>query len=568
MLNEINKLLELGAIEVCSPVNGQYLSSIFLHPKSDGTWRFILNLKKLNKFIKTVHFKLEDGRTAMRLMTPGCFMATVDLKNAYYLLPVNKSDRKYLRFQYQDTLFEFTCLPFGLSTAPYVFTKIMKPVVLHLRSQGLLSVIYLDDILCLADSYEKCLQNVTTTITFLKHLGFIVNTDKSVLKPRQNCQYLGFVLDSVQFSISLPQRKRESIHKFAKELKRKQICKVIDLAKLLGQLVAACPAIEYGWLYTKILENRKTIALQLNNEDYNSTLRLSKECLLDLDWWCSHIQTDSCKIKQHNFELEIFSDASRTGWGLVCNNITNHGHWTQDEKLFHINYLELLAAFIGLRTFASKLRNREILLRIDNTTAIAYINRMGGTRFPHLNSLARVLWQWCEDRHLWVYASYISSKENNVADKESRRPQSEIEWSLSDKAFQIIIDRLGSPEIDLFAKSYNTKCLNYVSWFPDPHASAIDAFTIRWNGSFFYAFPPFSLLSKVLQKIKKENARGIVVAPLWPSQPWYPLFNSMMESQPVLLNPCRNLLLSPSSDPHPLHRSLTLVAAILSGKHC
>lgn len=198
---EIDKLLQIGAIEPCNPVEKQFLSSIFLHPKADGTWRFILNLKKLNKFINTIHFKLEDIRTATRLMSPNCYMATIDLKNAYYLLSVEKSYRQYLRFQFLNIIYEFTCLPFGLSTAPYVFTKIMKPIMFHLRSQKLMSVIYLDDILCFGDDYEECKKNVDITIQLLESLGFIINKEKSCLVPKQKCKFLGFLLNSTNFSI-------------------------------------------------------------------------------------------------------------------------------------------------------------------------------------------------------------------------------------------------------------------------------------------------------------------------------------------------------------------------------
>lgn len=310
-------MLQLGAIEECSPKDNQFLSSIFLHPKTDGTWRFILNLKKLNNYVATCDFKLEDLRTATKLMTPGCYMATIDLKNAYYLLSIRKSDRKYLRFMFQNILYEFTCLPFGLSTAPYVFTKIMKPVVCHLRSLGLLSVIYLDDILCLADSYEKCLENVSTTQNILKNLGFIINNEKSVLEPRQHCQYLGFKLNSVQFSISLPQKKVVSILKSINATRFKKRCKIIELAQLIGLLVAACPAVEYGWLYTKVIESYKTAALNNSNEDYKAMLTLTKEIQLDLEWWSSHLKINHSRIKQFDFALEIFSDASLTGWGIV-----------------------------------------------------------------------------------------------------------------------------------------------------------------------------------------------------------------------------------------------------------
>ena len=77
---------------------GDFLSTIFVRPKKDGSYRMILNLKPLNEFVSYYHFKMDTIYTTLKLMRPGCFMASVDLKDAYYSVPVAKEDRKYLKF--------------------------------------------------------------------------------------------------------------------------------------------------------------------------------------------------------------------------------------------------------------------------------------------------------------------------------------------------------------------------------------------------------------------------------------------------------------------------------------
>ncbi|KAI8428911.1 hypothetical protein MSG28_007543, partial [Choristoneura fumiferana] len=193
-------------------------------------------------------------------------------------------------------------------------------------------------------------------------------------------------------------------------------------------------------------------------------------------------------------QLEIYTDASSSGWGAVCGEDKVNGTWKSSERESHINYLELLAVHLGLKSFARDMTNCAILLRVDNTTAISYVNRMGGVQFPHLNELSRSIWQWCEKRHIWIYASYINTKEN-IADAESRKAVNpDTEWELSDNAFKTIVQRFGKPEIDLFASRSNAKCSNFISWKPDPDALAVDAFTTSWRSKFFYAFPPFARL--------------------------------------------------------------------------
>ncbi|XP_059062727.1 uncharacterized protein LOC131855468, partial [Achroia grisella] len=186
-------------------------------------------------------------------------------------------------------------------------------------------------------------------------------------------------------------------------------------------------------------------------------------------------------MKSLNFDIEIFTDASRSGWGAYANNIRANGKWKLREQNFHINYLELLAAFFGVKCFANDKSNCTILLRIDNTTAISYINRMGGIQYPHLNSLTKTIWQWCEGKKIWLHASYINTKDNVEADQESRRINPDTEWELTLSGFQKVTRKLGKPDIDLFATRTNAKCELYVSWKRDPEAFAIDSFTLNWN---------------------------------------------------------------------------------------
>lgn len=178
--DHVKKLVAKGVIGKCQPRRDHFVSSIFLVPKPDGSSRLILNLKKLNDFIESEHFKMEDYKIACKLISRNCFMGKLDLKDAYYMISVNEEHRKYLRFSFDNCLYEFNCLPFGLNTAPYVFTKIMKPVIGFLRNLGFLSVIYLDDLLLLENSYSQCLENINKSVEMLEKLGFILNEEKAV----------------------------------------------------------------------------------------------------------------------------------------------------------------------------------------------------------------------------------------------------------------------------------------------------------------------------------------------------------------------------------------------------
>ena len=143
---EISKLLSKGVItKAASAEPGQIVSSIFLHPKKDGPYRLILNLKQFNNNVVYHHFKMDSIQTIVLLVTPNCFMASLDLKDAYYSLPIRAGNQKFLHFIWRDELYEFTCLPSGLACAPRQFTKTPKPVLATLHKMDHISVAHIDD---------------------------------------------------------------------------------------------------------------------------------------------------------------------------------------------------------------------------------------------------------------------------------------------------------------------------------------------------------------------------------------------------------------------------------------
>jgi hypothetical protein len=567
MSKAVQELLIIGAISPCSPRPGQYLSRVFLADKPNGQKRFILNLKHLNKCIAAPHFKMEDIRTAQRLVTKHCFAASIDLKDAYFLIPVRPKDRKYLRFSLENQLFEFNCLPFGLSSAPYTFTKIMKPVTHALRKKGVVCVNYLDDFFIIGETFQECSQSVDLTVSLLTSLGFIINSRKSVLTPSTRCKFLGFLLDTNRLTLELPREKKSKIKQRVEHFKNKTSCLIQEFARFIGTLVSACPAMKYGWLYTKRFERCKQLALQANSFNFQSQMNLSSHLQSDFLWWERNIDVGYNDIKRDSFHLEIFTDASLTGWGACTETEKTHGWWTETEKLDHINYLELKAIYLALQCFTKNLANQYILIRSDNTTAVSYINRMGSVRFPKLANLARKIWRFCEVKNNFLTASYIPTGANLQADRESRTLLPDTEWSLSDNIFRQIVSHFGRPEIDLFASQHNFKCKTYFSWLRDPGATGVDAFTANWGSWYFYAFPPFCLILRTLQKIIHDKAQGILVVPYWPSQPWFPLLEKLTTDQ-IIFEPSTDLLYSPFSSQlrHPLANTLSVVAANVSGK--
>ena len=154
---------------------------------------------------------------------------------------------------------------------------------------------------------------------------------------------------------------------------------------------------------------------------------------------------------------------------------------------------------------------------MDNTTAVACVNKMGTSHSKHCNMITKQIWDFCIEKGVWLSAAHVPGRENVDADLESRKINYDTEWKLNTELLQQAFHILGAnPDLDLFASRINTQLSSYVSFKPDPGAKAVDAFTLNWHDTRFYAFPPFCVIPKVLQKICRDRAKGVVVVPDWP----------------------------------------------------
>ena len=419
---EIEKLLHKGVIEETTHCVGEYISTIFIRPKKDGTYRLILNLKSLNDHVEYHHFKMDTLQSAIRLMKQNCYMASVDLRDAYYSLPIDKEYQKFLRFVWKGKLFQFTCLPNGLSCAPRLFTKILKPVYATLRKKGHLNVGYIDDSYLQGDTAHQCQTNVSDTCCLFTRLGFIIHPVKSVLKPVQCLVFLGFVLNSINMTVCLPTEKVLRIKERCSKLLSNASISIQELAEVIGLLVSSFPGVIHGPLFYRNLETDKTMALRQNKGNFQALVSLSQESLAELQWWCYNIDKAAYPICTPNSKIDVtlYTDASNNRWGAVMGTEKTGSRWTEAKSNNHINCLELMAVLFGLKAFCSTMKSIHIRIYSDNTTTVSYINSMGGTHSMECNSVAKAIWLFCIERNIWISAAHITGKKNIDADRESR----------------------------------------------------------------------------------------------------------------------------------------------------
>ena len=190
---EIQSLLAKGATTIVSKPGPGFYSRLFCVPKKTGDWRPVLDLSPLNQYVKRISFKMETLSDLRLTIQPGDWATSIDLKDAYFHVTIHPSRRRFLRFVWKDQVYQFVALPFGLSLAPLIFTKVVAAFITLLRTEGIRLRAYLDDWLNLANSQRRCSQSTERVLARTQEFGFVVKPEKSNLTPSQTFQYLGVI---------------------------------------------------------------------------------------------------------------------------------------------------------------------------------------------------------------------------------------------------------------------------------------------------------------------------------------------------------------------------------------
>ena len=300
-------------------------------------------------------------------------------------------------------------------------------------------------------------------------------------------------------------------------------------------------------------------------------MTLSEQSRQDLQWLLDNLKDASAPVMQSKPDFTIYTDASNAGWGCYDpqQQVKSGGQWSTEEKNCHINYLELKGVFFGLKCLCTDNRISHVRIMTDNTTAVACINKQGSTKSKMCNEISREIWLFAMQQNMWLSAAHCPGVENTEADEASRVFDDQTEWAIKHDLYKKICAKLGEPEIDLFASRLNKKVHRYCSWQLDPEATFVDSFLYDWGQELVYAFPPFSVIHKVIQKFIQNEAQGILIVPLWKTQPWLTLLVEIMCKEPVVFEINNDELYLPFREGrHPLAWRLRMLAVYCSGSPC
>ena len=541
---EILGLLQKGAVVKVDGSEGPlFRSTFFLVPKKGGTWRPILNLRPLNVSIRPRHFRMESLAVILPTLRCGMWATSIDLKDAYLQVPIFPGHQRFLAFQYQELTYKFTSLPFGLSTAPRVFSRVAGAVVAELRRRGIVLFAYLDDWLILADSRDQSQARTREVLEFLQSIGWVVNDDKSLLTPVQSLIYLGAQIDFTR-GLVFPSKERilALVNETSVLLSTSQSTALAWL-RALGMMASLVELVPLCRLRMRPLQMHLLGWFRPASRDLSCLIPLTDAVRPHLQWWRTSANlSEGVAFGRYRPPISVTTDASLSGWGGFCQDRILSGVWSSEEAHQHINVLELIAVLRSVRLLTDLARGKVLTVFSDNTTAVAYINRQGGTHSPNLCLVAWDLWMLCYRNDIHLRASHIAGKKNILADALSRGRVSQGEWELAPRWTTWLFKNVHRPLVDLFATAGNAKLPTFCSRFFHPRAWETDALSLSWDGLDAYAFPPFSLIHRILLKVRTSRVSILLIVPLWSRQPWFPLLLSLVVAPPFLFPPCSDLV--------------------------
>jgi Reverse transcriptase (RNA-dependent DNA polymerase) len=562
VLVAVQKLEDMGAV-LRVPPSPSFLSDLFVLKQRDKD-RPIFNCANFNVHLKPPPFHLPNIRHFQSLLSPGAWMYSVDIQNAYLNCRLHPDSRRFLRFFLNGQLFEWQTLAFGVSTIPHDFQQVTAWIAQKMRQLGLDLIIYIDDFGGAAAQREVAAAHAQQLVDRLRSLGFPVSP-KSQIEPVQHMKLLGMEFHTVANTLTLPPDKQKKLQLCMQHFLNEKAWTLKQCQSLCGSLNFAALAVPLGTLHSRLIQREMR---NFKRRQPQLRIPIPDSVQAEFVWWQSHLHL-SLPLFRPPASVFIATDASDEGYGATVNGSPLSGLWTARQRRWHINRRELWVLLRILQSSAAEWEEQTILMQSDNMTAVACLNRQGTTKSLLLLETAMDILTLAEQHKIHLAAFYLPGRYMLAPDALSRPRLALPEWHLDPACCRLLCSEFGQPTLDLFASHRSAQCqrsvvflvfavdvrvgfdtqnvfvvlfvcarftarvcvrvalhhslhlCRYVSFDCRDHgAEWVDAFSRPWHGEVFWVFPPPTEIPRVLKQLKSASGQFYLVLPMWDSAWW------------------------------------------------
>lgn len=490
---------------------------------SAGKKRFILDLRLVNLHIRKQKIQFEDYKTASQFFKHNAYMFKWDFRSGYYHIDIAENYRTFLGFQWDGMYYCFTVLPFGLSSAPFIFTKIFRPLVKIWRLRGIDVALYLDDGFGISDNYELAKTHSKFVRESLLSAGVVLNEEKSIWIPTQNLTWLGLCWNSVSHSISVPEaRVYKLLNCIDSVIKSLPFISARKLAKFVGLVMSFHPVI--GNLC--LIMSKYSQMFIASSSSWDRNIRVHNDIFIsELFYWKENVQKLNFKkfSKQSVPWVMVFSDASNlagAAYAVQLRNLVFHKMWNSDEQWRSSTWREMRAILLAIQSFAPSINGKCVKWFTDNQGCVSIVNK--GSMKPDLQSLALEVSEVCKSFNIELDIQWIPRELNDLADYYSKYVDCD-DWSISKEFFEFMNDMWGPFTIDRFASVDNAKIKRFNSQFCVHGSEGVDAFSLNWANENNWLVPPVRLIVRAIKHCVECQAHGTFIIPKWPSASFWTL---------------------------------------------
>ena len=527
----IRELLRSGSvIEV--PFEPLVVNPLGVDTRPSGKQRLILDLRHVNKFLVRDRIKFDDWRDFQQFVRPGGFLFKFDLRKGYHHVDIFPEHQIFLGFSWEmgnkRKFYVFTVLPFGLSSAPSLFTKLLRPLVSTWHGQGVKISVFLDDGACIDYTYECAVQSSKMVQGLLNNTGLVINEEKSEWEPTQKMTWLGIELDTVKNTYRVTEERVSSLILSISKLLNNPFTSARCLSRIAGNVVSM------KFVLSNVIRLRtrsiyRCIESQLSWDGKFNILHFP-EAHKEVLFWRDNIISLNKRdvIIRHLFKTVIKSDASDHGIGAILYDTVEEKEcfrmFSEGEASLSSTWRELEAIRFSLQSFGPKISRKSISWQTDNMTAM-YISS-SGSNIPSLQSLALDINDLAKLFKIDLEVSWISRRFNVSADFISKLVDTD-DWEITTELLGIVSRAWGPFSIDRFASYDNAKCERFNSKYHVPGSEAVDAFTQDWRFENNLWVPPVKDIIRVLTIVKYiQGIRGVLIVPYWRSASFWPLLHN------------------------------------------